>query len=134
MELSFCLSSLPSLNQHSFLLLYLSPPSHAHTHTHTQLLAIIVFGCVSDKVDVDNTCHYNGSNACSFDVAVGVIAFLLCLTFLIKDVLYVVIDYSNNIVVSDRSYILCMYMYFPSKWLHDMSKLTKFCGIYSNSC
>ena len=66
-------------------------------------------------MDVDSGCYYNRSNACSFDVAVGVIGFLLCLAFLVKDVLYVVIDYSNNIVVSDRSYILCIYMFLNER-------------------
>ena len=49
---------------------------------------------------IGRICAYNGSNACSFAIAVGVIAFLLCLTFLVKDVLFVIIDYSDTIVVS----------------------------------
>ena len=69
-----------------------------------QLFSIIVFGCVSDRlyptVNSERVCFYNGSNACSFAIAVGVIAFLLCLTFLVKDVLFVIIDYSDTIVVS----------------------------------
>ena len=78
--------------------------AHTHAHTHTQLFSIIVFGCVADQVYQDfpngRVCFYNFSNACSFAIAVGVIAFLLCLTFLVKDVLFVIIDYSDTIVVS----------------------------------
>ena len=68
-----------------------------------------MFGCVSDQLlnvavnrgggVVSVGCGYNLSNACSFAIAVGVIAFLLCLTFLVKDVLFVIIDYSDTIVV-----------------------------------
>ena len=67
-----------------------------------------MFGCVSDQLlnvtiissSVAGTgCGYHLSNACSFAIAVGVIAFLLCLTFLVKDVLFVIIDYSDTIVV-----------------------------------
>lgn len=74
------------------MILYVLPP---------QLFSVIVFGCVADKVN-DSTfgCLYYASNACGFAIAVGVIAFLLCLVFLVKDVLYVVIDYSDNVVVS----------------------------------
>ena len=65
-----------------------------------QLFSIIVFGCVSDQLyGGGNVCAYNFSDACSFAIAVGVIAFLLCLTFLVKDVLFVVIDYTDTIVV-----------------------------------
>lgn len=63
------------------------------------LCSIIVFGCISDQVEVESLCLYNRSNACNFGVAIGVIAFVLCLVFLVKDVLYVVIDYSNNVLM-----------------------------------
>ncbi|CAI8020783.1 Synaptogyrin-1 [Geodia barretti] len=63
------------------------------------LCSIVVFGCISDKVELNGYCRYNNSNACSFGVAVGVIAFLLCLVFLVRDVVYVVIDFRNNVMV-----------------------------------
>ena len=47
-----------------------------------------------------DVCLYNKSNACSFGIAVGVIGFLFCLIFLVRDVLYVVLDFRNNILVS----------------------------------
>ena len=63
-----------------------------------------MFGCIADKVDVENNnqdiCYYNESNACSFGIAIGVVGFLMCLVFLVKDVLYVVIDFSNSVQVS----------------------------------
>ena len=69
-----------------------------------QLFSIIVFGCVSDEVSVTDrngdVCYYNGSNACSFAVAVGVIAFLMCLVFLVKDFFMVIIDFTAAMKVS----------------------------------
>jgi len=71
-----------------------------------QLCSIIVFGCVADQVagavlvvGGGTACGYNLSGACSFAIAIGVIGFLLCLVFLVKDVIYVIVDYSENIVV-----------------------------------
>ena len=91
----------------------LSPPSFSlrlSTSLPFQIFSIIVFGCISDKVESNfnghDYCLYNNSNACSFGVAVGVIAFLFCLIFLVKDVLYVVIDFSNNIMVSHMHILL----------------------------
>ena len=49
----------------------------------------------------DRTCWYNASGACSYALAIGVLAFLLCIVFLIKDVMMVVIDFSGSIIVSD---------------------------------
>ena len=49
----------------------------------------------------DDICLYNGSGACSYALAIGVLAFLLCIVFLIKDVMMVVIDFSGSIIVSD---------------------------------
>ena len=69
-----------------------------------------MFGCVADKVLIPvgnglDTCYYAANyNACSFAIAVGVIGFLLSLAFIAKDILYIVIDYSENPVVS-----LCIY-------------------------
>ena len=81
-------------------------PSSSPTQYFPQLCSIVVFGCISDKVDGEiggrDVCYYNysnNSNACSFGVAVGVIGFLFCLIFLVKDVLYVVVDFSNNLMV-----------------------------------
>ena len=78
-------------------------------HIYTQLCSIIVFGCVANQVSnaplsaTVTVCGYNGnSDACNFAIAVGVLGFLLCLAFLVKDVLFVIVDYSNNIVVSQH--------------------------------
>ncbi len=71
-----------------------------------QLFSIIVFGCVSDQVYrvllTNNNvvvCDFNESNACSFAVAIGVIAFLICMVFLVKDVFFVLIDFSEAMQV-----------------------------------
>ena len=73
---------------------------------HTQLCSIIVFGCVANQlIGPGGGCAYNGnSDCCNFAIAVGVLGFLLCLAFLVKDVLYVIVDYSNNIVVSQYTW------------------------------
>lgn len=82
---------------------FFSLPTHLHLSS-PQLCSIIVFGCISDKLDVTvngrDVCLYNRSNACNFGVTIGVIGFLMCLAFLVKDVLYVVMDFSNNLTVS----------------------------------
>ena len=75
------------------------PPPLSLSLSLFQICSIVVFGCISDKVQVSGGCGYNYSNACSFGVAVGVIAFLLCLAFLVRDVIYVVIDFRNNVMV-----------------------------------
>ena len=66
-----------------------------------QLFSIIVFGCVSDQADLGGDCQgYSFSDACSFAVAVGVIAFLICLVLLIKDIVLIIVDFSEAIKVS----------------------------------
>ncbi len=68
-----------------------------------QLFSVIVFGCVADQLlgTVGDVCYYGeNGNACSFAIAVGVIGFLLSLAFIVKDVLYIIIDYSDSTVVS----------------------------------
>ena len=72
---------------------------------------MIVFGCVADQlfgtVGGIDICYYGeNGNACSFAIAVGVIGFLLSLAFIVKDVLYIIIDYSDSTVVSP-----CITMY-----------------------
>ncbi len=63
-----------------------------------------MFGCVADQVlytaGTLEFCYYNNYSACSFAIAVGVIGFLLSLAFIVKDILIVIIDYSDNPVVS----------------------------------
>lgn len=62
-----------------------------------------MFGCVSDQVHDNGTCLYgrqlnlNSGNidCCNFAIAVGVIGFLLCIVFLLKDFLVVIIDFSE---------------------------------------
>ncbi|KAL5473564.1 hypothetical protein EMCRGX_G028057 [Ephydatia muelleri] len=68
------------------------------------LCSIIVFGCVADKVVFKSAgssfCLYNlDNNCCNFAIAIGVLAFILCLVFLMKDVLYNVLDFSDNVTM-----------------------------------
>ena len=59
-----------------------------------QLFSIIVVSCVSDRVIYKlngvTVCAYNDSNACNFSIAIAIMAFLICLVFLIKDVAVVI--------------------------------------------
>ena len=56
---------------------------------------------MSDKGYIGGVgCVLNSTGACSFGIAIGVLAFLICLSFLVKDVMIVVIDYSETIIVS----------------------------------
>ncbi|XP_003386894.1 PREDICTED: synaptogyrin-3-like [Amphimedon queenslandica] len=76
------------------------------------LFSIIVFGCMSDKGIVkknnagDSACLYNGSGACNYAIGIGVIAFLICIAFLFKDVAMVVVDFSGYIIAKTGIIIL----------------------------
>ena len=60
-----------------------------HVRSYLQLCAIVVFACIADKVDINNTCYYNfNEHACDYGIAVGVIAFVACAAFLVVDVLF----------------------------------------------
>ncbi|CAF1256287.1 unnamed protein product [Rotaria sp. Silwood1] len=45
------------------------------------VFSIIVFGCIAQEGYADDTCRYNGSNACGYGVGIGVISFILTLAF-----------------------------------------------------
>lgn len=48
----------------------------------------------------EKVCGYNGVAACcNFAIAVGVIAFLICLAFLVKDFMMVIVDFSQAMQV-----------------------------------
>ncbi|CAF0842567.1 unnamed protein product [Adineta steineri] len=52
------------------------------------VFAIIVFACIAQEGYADNVCRYNGSNACGYGIAIGVIAFLLIMAFMGLDVYF----------------------------------------------
>ena len=68
-----------------------------------KVFSVVVFGCVSDQVRDNGTCLYGKQlnlvsgniDCCNFATAVGVIGFVLCVVFLLKDVLVVVLDFSQ---------------------------------------
>ncbi len=53
-----------------------------------QIFAIIVFASIAQEGYTDDGCRYNGSNACGYGVAIGVIAFLLTMAFTGLDVYF----------------------------------------------
>jgi hypothetical protein len=58
------------------------------TTVYWQIFAIIVFASISQEGYVEDRCRYNGSNACGYGVAIGVIAFLLTMGFTGLDVYF----------------------------------------------
>ena len=66
-----------------------------------QICSSVVFGCVVDKLYVGNQCFFNDNvNCCKLAIAVGVIGFVVSLMFLVKDVLYNAVDFTDNFRVS----------------------------------
>ena len=66
-----------------------------------QICSSVVFGCVVDKVYAGNVCFFNGNvNCCKLAIAIGVIGFVVSLMFLVKDVLYNAVDFTDNFRVS----------------------------------
>ena len=53
-----------------------------------QLFSVIVFGCISSQQSGEHCMYNDDPNACGFGVAVGVIAFLGCMAFLVLDALF----------------------------------------------
>ena len=53
-----------------------------------KIFAIIVFACIAQEGYVNDRCHYNGSNACGYGIAIGVIAFLLTMGFTALDIYF----------------------------------------------
>ena len=66
-----------------------------------QLFAVIVFGCISSQGYYEDTCRYNETNACSFGVTVGVLAFLGVMVLLILDALF-----DNITSIQQRKYVV----------------------------
>ena len=53
-----------------------------------QLFSIIVFGCISSQAWYGHSCQMQDSGACSYGTGIGVLAFLLCIGFLISDAFF----------------------------------------------
>lgn len=77
------------------------------------LFSIVVFGCISDKgKDYHDICFYDEDNgACNYGVAIGVIAFLLCLLFLAADYF---MDSINSVEV--KKYIMVADLLLSAMW------------------
>jgi len=86
------------------------------------LFSIVVFACIStgawmvlhEEKDIANdaVCQLNADdNACRFSVAIGVIAFLACIVFLVVDALF---DHFSNI--KHRKYAVLADLVFSGIW------------------
>jgi len=66
---------------------------------------VVVFGCITDKGWSDSSCVYNGNaDACRFGNAIGIIAFLALMAFLMSDAMFDMIAevmYRKYIVMAD---------------------------------
>jgi len=50
---------------------------------------VVVFGCISDQGWVASGCVYNNNgDACRFGTAIGIIAFLALMAFLVSDAMF----------------------------------------------
>ncbi len=53
-----------------------------------KVFAIIVFASIAQEGYSNDTCVYNGSNACGYGIGIGVIAFLLAMAFTGLDIYF----------------------------------------------
>jgi len=67
-----------------------------------QLFAVVVFGCITDQGWNNGQCVYNNNqDACRFGNAVGIIAFLSLMAFLVYDAMF-----DNIANVMHRKYVV----------------------------
>ncbi|CAF3538119.1 unnamed protein product [Rotaria socialis] len=52
------------------------------------VFAIIVFACIAQEGYINAVCRYNGSSACGYGTAIGVLAFLLSMAFTVLDIYF----------------------------------------------
>ena len=93
-----------------------------------------MFGCVADQVVItisgDRFCAYNLQlSACDFAISVGVIAFLICLVFLVKDFMMVIVDFSQALRVW-WLYLAALSLNVSALCIHVQLQLKTWC-IYS---
>ena len=117
-------------NRHNLIPISLTPfsclqmtPTHTHTHTLViyitnfriltlylfifQLFSVIVFGCIASRGYGETHCLYGDANACRFGIAIGVLAFLGLMGFLLLDALF-----DNISSVQQRKYVVIADMAF----------------------
>ena len=63
---------------------------------------MVVFGCITDQGSVDGVCIFNSNvDACRFGNAIGIIAFLALMAFLVTDAVF-----DNIVNVLHRKYVV----------------------------
>jgi len=98
---------------------------HGVCATLLQLCAVVVFGCITDQGWVNNSCVYNNNgDACRFGSAIGIIAFLALMAFLVSDAMIdtiVNVMHKKYIIVTDIAFsgaftttALCLQIILPS--------------------
>ncbi|XP_048761010.1 synaptogyrin-3-like [Ostrea edulis] len=76
------------------------------------LFAIIVFGCILGEGWISDKCLMNNdANACGYGTGIGIIAFLLCLGFLVLDAMF-----ENISSVQYRKYVVLADMGISGLW------------------
>ncbi|XP_056117923.1 synaptogyrin-2a [Rhinichthys klamathensis goyatoka] len=82
------------------------------------LFSVVVFatilseGYINESTKQDTKCMFNGSDgACSYGIAIGIIAFLACVVFIILDALFHQISNAK-----ERKYIVSVDLVFSALW------------------
>ena len=75
---------------------------------YVKVFSVVVFGCITDQGYVQNQCIFNSNDdACRFGNAIGIIAFLAMMAFLVSDAVF---DNISNVM--HRKYIVMADMVF----------------------
>ncbi|KAL8601463.1 hypothetical protein ACOMHN_000405 [Nucella lapillus] len=78
----------------------------------SMLFAVVVFGCISSGAWFGHHCQMNDdTNACGYGTGIGVLAFLLCIGFLILDALF-----ENLSSVQHRKYAVLADLAISGLW------------------
>lgn len=78
----------------------------------SMLFAVVVFGCISSGAWWGHQCQMHGdNNACNYGTGIGVLAFLLCIGFLIVDALF-----DNLSSVQHRKYAVLADLAISGLW------------------
>ncbi|ESP03938.1 hypothetical protein LOTGIDRAFT_156540 [Lottia gigantea] len=75
------------------------------------IFSIVVFGCISSRGYYVNQCQMNNSGACGYGVGIGVLAFLICIGFLVVDAMF-----ENLSSIQHRKYAVMADMGVSGLW------------------
>ena len=97
----------PSIDTHTLYYLLLQNINQRSYFRIFQLFSVLVFGCIASRGYGETQCLYGDANACRFGIAIGVLAFLGLMGFLLLDALF-----DNISSVQQRKYVVIADMAF----------------------